>query len=156
MTFLEIVLGLLASGVSALGFALMFRVRPRHLLVIAIGGLLAYAIYLLVKEFTGGEFFPNLCAAVLSAFFSEACALKLRAPVQIYLIPILVPLFPGGFLYYAMYYLVAKNYELFVDNLLITMETALGLSGGIIVGLAVAMAFVSFLRKMVVKPGDEK
>lgn len=161
MTVPEMIIGLLAAAVSALGFAVMFRVRAKHLLAVAVGGLFAYAAYLLVKELTGGEFFPNLVAAILTAFFTEACAHKLRAPVQIYLIPILVPLFPGGFLYYAMYHLLAKDYGLFVENLLITLETALGLSGGTIVGLAIATALIRLFRKLykkraAVKPNREK
>ncbi|MBR2908229.1 MAG: threonine/serine exporter family protein [Clostridia bacterium] len=144
----EIIIGLIAAAVSSLGFALMFRVRPRHLWVMALGGLLCDAIYLLAKAFTGGEFFPNLAAAILAAFFSEACAHNLRAPVQIYLIPVLVPLIPGGLLYYAMYYLLAMDYSLFTDYLLVTLETALGLSGGIIVGLAVANAFLSVRKRI--------
>lgn len=148
MTNTEILIGLLSAAASALGFAIMFRVRKKHLLAMAIGGALAYAVYLLVKEYTGGEFFPNLAAAILTAFFAEGCAHGLRAPAQIYLIPILVPLFPGGGLYYAMYYLLAKNYGRFVEYLLITLETALGLSGGIIVGLAIATAFVALLRAL--------
>lgn len=145
---LEIMIELLSAAVSSLGFALMFRVRSRHLWVMALGGLLCDALYILTKEMTGGEFFPNLAAAILAAFFSEACAHKLRAPVQIYLIPVLVPLIPGGFLYYAMYHLLATDYSLFTDYLLVTLESAFGLAGGIIVGIAIANGFLSLRRRI--------
>lgn len=144
----EIIIGLLAAAFGSLGFALMFRVRFRHLWVTALGGLLCYLVYLLTKELTGGEFFPNLAAAILLAFYAELCAHKLRAPVQIYLIPVLVPLIPGGFLYYSMYYLLAMDYLLFTDYLLVTLETALGLAGGIVVGLAIANGFLSVRHRI--------
>lgn len=139
----EIIIGLLMAAFSALGFALMFRVRTRHLFVIAFGGILSYAVYLFVQYFVEGEFFPNLVAAIATAVFTELCAHRLRAPVQIYLIPMLIPLFPGGFLYYAMYHLLSKEYELFTENLLLTLEAAFALSGGIIVGIAVTNGFLS-------------
>lgn len=144
----EIIIELIAAAFSSLGFALMFRVRLRHLWVIAIGGLLCDGIYLLLRGLAGGEFFPCLAAAIFSAFFSEACAHRLRAPVQIYLLPVLVALVPGGFLYYAMYHLLASDYALFTDYLLVTLETALGLAGGIVVGLAVANGFLSVRRRI--------
>lgn len=143
----EIIIGLLAAAFSAFGFALMFRIRTRHLFVIAFGGLLSYAVYLFIQYFVKGEFFPNLAAAIVTAVFTELCAHKLRAPVQIYLIPILIPLFPGGFLYYTMYHLLSKDYELFTENLLFTLEAALALSGGIIIGLSLTNGFLSVLSR---------
>ncbi len=152
----KIIVGLIAAAFSALGFSIMFRVRARHLLVSAFGGLLAYAVYLPVQYFLGGEFFPNLAAAVITAFFAEFCAHKLRAPVQIYLIPMLVPLFPGGFLYYAMYYLLAEEYLLFTENLLFTLEAALALSGGMIIGLAITNGFLSYIRRRSLKRTEKQ
>lgn len=147
MTPIRILVGLLASAFSSLGFALFFRVRRRHLLATAIGGLLGYAVYLLVGEYVGGEFFSNFTAAFLTAFYCEACAKFLRAPVQIYLIPVLIPLFPGGSLYYSMYYLLAKDYAVFSEYIVMTLEAALGIAGGMVVGIAVAVFCFSRFRK---------
>ena len=143
-----IIIGLFGAAFSALGFALMFRVRKRHLFVIAFGGLLSYAVYIPVQYFFGGEFFPNLAAAIVTAVFAELCAHTLRAPVQIYLIPMLIPLFPGGFLYYTMYHLLSSEYVLFTKNLLFTLEAAFALSGGMIIGLAVTTGFLSIFSRM--------
>ena len=82
------------------------------------------------------------------AIFTELCAHTLRAPVQIYLIPMLIPLFPGGFLYYTMYYLLSKDYARFTENLLFTLEAALALSGGMIIGLALMSGFISILSRV--------
>ena len=95
-----------------------------------------------------GEFFPNFMAAFLVAIYCEICARILHAPVQIYLLPVLIPLFPGGMLYYAMYYLVAQNYALFTENLILTLEASFGLAGGMIVGLAVTTAILSLISRI--------
>ena len=147
MTPIQMIVGLLSAAVSAVGFALLFRVRKKHLLATAIGGLLGYAVYLIVGEYVGGEFFPNLVAALLSAVYCEVCAHCLRAPVQIYLLPVLVPLFPGGALYHAMSRLLAQDYVQFAEYVIMTLETAFGLSGGMIVGLAVAKAAFAMYKR---------
>ena len=139
---------LLTPAISTFGFSVMFRVRMRHLPAATIGGILAYLYYLGADKIISGEFFPNFMAAFLVAIYCEICARVLRAPVQIYLIPVLVPLFPGGTLYYAMYYLVAQNYTLFTENLILTLEAAFGIAGGMIVGLAVAAAILSLIKRI--------
>lgn len=147
MKFLEIFVGLLSAAFATLAFAIMFRVRKKHLPVSALGGLLVYAVYLIVGHFASGEFLPCLVGAFVIAIYSEGCARFLRAPVQIYMIPELVPLFPGGALYYSMFYLLSKDYVLFSEYLIMTLETALGLAGGVIVGIAVFETVVSFIKK---------
>ena len=147
MTPLRIIVGLLSAAVASVGFAIMFRVRRKHLFGMAIGGLLAYAVYLITGEHVPGEFFSNFLASIFAAVFCELCAQVLRAPVQIYLIPVLVPLFPGGSLYYAMDYLLDRNFSGFTENLLKTLGAALGIAGGIIVGLSTAKVILSVVRK---------
>ena len=148
MTPVQILIGLLSAAVASVGFAIMFRVRRRHWLSMAIGGILGYAVYLILKEHVDGEFFPNLIASVLAAVYCELCAHFLRAPVQIYLIPVLVPLFPGGSLYYSMYHLLLKDYPLFADYVIMTLEAALGIAGGIVAGLAAIKTLIALLRKL--------
>ncbi len=147
MTPVEIIVGLLAAAVASLGFAVMFRVRKKHLLAMAIGGLLSYAVYLITGQHVGGEFFSNLLASILAAVYCELCAQLLHAPVQIYLIPVLVPLFPGGSLYYAMYHLLGKDYTPFTEQLLKTLEASLGIAGGIIVGLSAIKMLLAFVAR---------
>ena len=147
MTPIQIIVGLISAALSSFGFAILFRVRKKHLFATAVGGLLGYAIYLPVAEVMAGEFIPNFLGALLCAIFCTICSHGLRAPVQIYLIPVLIPLFPGGSLYYAMYYLLAKNYEVFSEYAIRTMESALGIAGGMLIGLAVAKLVHTVIRK---------
>lgn len=156
MTPIQIIVGLLSAATASVGFALMFRVRKRHLLVMALGGILAYAVYLIVGKYLPGEFFSNLAASILAAVFCEICAQLLHAPVQIYLIPVLVPLFPGGSLYYAMYYLLGKDYDSFSASLLSTLEAALGIAGGILVGLAAIKMILTLVTRRKRRRGAEE
>jgi uncharacterized membrane protein YjjB (DUF3815 family) len=143
----EVIVGLLSAVAGTVGFAMLFRVRPKFLFACAIGGFVAYAVYLLTKNFVDGEFFPNVAAAVVTAVFSEICAHKLKAPVQLFTIPSLVPLMPGGALYYSMYYLLAKDTPLALRHAVITLETAFGLAGGVTVGITATAAVLVVIRQ---------
>ena len=147
MTLPEVIIGLLSAVAGTVGFAMLFRVRPKLLLPCAIGGFVAYAVYLLTKEFVDGEFFPNVTAAVVTAVYSEICAHKLKGPVQIFTIPVLVPLMPGGALYYSMYYLLAKDTTLALKHAVITLETAFGLAGGVTAGITATAAVLVTVRQ---------
>jgi uncharacterized membrane protein YjjB (DUF3815 family) len=143
----EVIVGLLSAVAGTVGFAMLFRVRPKFLFACAIGGFVAYAVYLITKNFVDGEFFPNVAAAVVTAVFSEICAHKLKAPVQLFTIPMLVPLMPGGALYYSMYYLLAKDTPLALKHAVITLETAFGLAGGVTVGITATAAVLVVIRQ---------
>jgi uncharacterized membrane protein YjjB (DUF3815 family) len=143
----EVIVGLLSAVAGTVGFAMLFRIRPKFLFACAVGGFVAYAVYLLTKNLVDGEFFPNVAAAVVTAVCSEVCAHKLKAPVQLFTIPMLVPLMPGGALYYSMYYLLAKDTPLALKHAVITLETAFGLAGGVTVGITATAAVLVVIRQ---------
>ena len=156
MTPLRIIVGLLSAAVASVGFAIMFRVRKKHLFAMGLCGMLAYGVYLLTGAYVPGEFFSNFLAAIFAAVSCELFAQFLRAPVQIYLIPVLVPLFPGGSLYYAMDHLLSRNFSGFTDSLLKTLGAALGIAGGVIVGLSFAKTVFLTIRKKKEKEDGKK
>ena len=147
MTLIEVIVGLLSAVAGTVGFAMLFRVRPKFLLACAVGGFLAYGVYLLTKVYVDGEFFPNVAAAVATAVYSEICAHKLKAPVQLFTIPALVPLMPGGALYYSMYYLLAKDTPEALRHTVSTLETAFGLAGGVTAGITAITAVLVMIRQ---------
>ena len=133
MSGMDIIFGLVSSFVGALGFALIFRLRPRYLLPASLGGMLAYAVYL-VADLCGLQLFvSNFLAAASAALFSELCARGLKAPSVVFSIPCLIPLVPGSLLYYTMSHLLGGRYDTSFSYLTKTLVVCLGLAGGLIV-----------------------
>ena len=62
--------------------------------------------------------------------FSEVMARLRRCPVTGYLLVSLLPLVPGGGIYYAMSYCVAGDTQLFLETLLRTFGMAAALAVG--------------------------
>ena len=90
----------LMGCIGSVGFAVLFNIRGRKLLLAATcNGLDIFA----------GLFFATLAAALASELLARA----VKAPVIMLLVPMLIPLIPGGDLYYMMSFLVRGQYEAF-------------------------------------------
>jgi uncharacterized membrane protein YjjB (DUF3815 family) len=85
------------AGVAALGFAILFNVPPRALLVCALGGSLAFFA-------RGGAIgvhpdsleLESLYAATLVSFLAVFWGKRLRAPAVVFVLPAVIPLVPGA------------------------------------------------------------
>ena len=85
------------AGVAALGFAILFNVPPRALLVCALGGTLAFFA-------RGGAIgvhhesleVESLFAATLISFLAMFWGKRLRVPALVIVIPAVIPLVPGA------------------------------------------------------------
>ena len=133
MNWTTFFIGLGSSLVGSLGFALIFRVRSKHLAPASLGGALAFAVYFLLDFFGAHLFVSNFFAAAVAALYSELCARLLKAPSIVFTIPCLIPLVPGSLLYYTMSNLLAGTYDASFANFTKTMIVALGIAGGLIV-----------------------
>ena len=126
-------IGLGSSGVGSLGFALIFRVRGRHLPPASLGGMLAFAVYFLLDALGAHLFASNFFAAAAAALYSELCARAFKAPSVVFSIPCLIPLVPGSLLYYTVSHMLSGTYADSIANFIKTMLVALGIAGGLIV-----------------------
>lgn len=133
MNWTSLLIGLGSSAVGSLGFALIFRLRPRYLLPATFGGTLGFAVYFLFDTLGFHIFATNFLAAIAAAVFSEICARVLKAPSVIFTIPCIIPLVPGSLLYYTMSHLLEGKYAESFSYLTKTLLTALGIAGGLIV-----------------------
>ncbi len=108
----EIIVQLAAAFAGAFGFSLLFRLHKRHLFLAALGGLLAWGVYLLSMRLLDSLFFANLIASVFAVTAAELLARWRKCPATLFLIPSIIPLVPGSSLYYTMSYAVQNNMEL--------------------------------------------
>ena len=98
----ETIVQLLMAFLGALGFSLLFGIRRRHLWFASLGGLLAWGVYLLADRWIQGDFIPYLLASAFAVVYAELLARLRKSPATLFVIPAILPLVPGGSLYYAM------------------------------------------------------
>lgn len=117
--------------ISAGAFAVLFHISPRHLPLSALGGLLSWAAYLLLGNLVPDLFYRILLVSILTAAYAEIVARVRKAPATLFLLPALIPLVPGSYVYYMMLSLVMSHPQDAREYLLLTTKWAIGLAAGI-------------------------
>ncbi len=144
MSFSEI-LQVLTACIGSLGFAVLFNVRGRRLAIAAIGGLLSWGIYLLSYRYIGNEPICYFLSATFVTAYAEVMARVLKTPTTVFITASLIPLVPGGSLYYTMAYAFQSDAARFAEKAIYTLQLAAALAIGIIVATAFAQLIVRIL-----------
>ena len=97
--------------IGAVCFAVLFNVRGKRLLLIALASALSWLGYVLCDMHGSGLFWAIFCGTTVAGMISEVLARVVKVPVLMLLVPILIPLIPGGDLYHMMSHLVRGQAE---------------------------------------------
>ena len=144
----QFIMQTITGAIGSLGFAVLFGVRDRKVWPIMAGGAACWALYLLSIHAAGWSVFAGLFVATfLTDLLAEALARKLKTPVLLLLVPMLIPLIPGGDLYYMMDYLVRSNYVDFGMAARKVLMEAGAIAMGIVVGAYAATVGAIVLKK---------
>ncbi len=133
MTELNLIIG---GSLGALAFAFLFNIKGKRLLGAVIGGILCCSLYAMLGLFMDSE--PAICFIVSMAIsiYSEILSRVLKSPTTTFIIPSLIPLVPGGSLYYTMSSAFDGDFDLFLSNAISTLLLALALALGVCVTVA--------------------
>ena len=118
----DIIIQLLTGMLGSLGFALLFGLKKKYLLNAALGGLICCALY------------------------SEVTARLKKAPSTLFFITSVIPLVPGGSLYYACSNAVIRDWEKAKYFSMLTLQYALAIAAGACVVWAI-MITVENIKK---------
>ena len=143
----EALIQIAMAAIGTLGFSIYFRVREKNVLASVAGGAIGWIVYLVIYHFTNDVFIGNFAAAFIVYLWAEIMARVLKAPSNTYLIPGIIPLLPGGPLYYTMSAIVEGNHELFAENGLKTVFITFGMAAGM-VAAAVSVHYLLKIKKV--------
>jgi len=141
----------LISAIGAIGFSVLFNVRGRQLWWIAVGAALGWIVYSLVLHYNKTVFMAVFIATAFIVVLGEILARIIKVPIIMLIVPMLIPLIPGGTLYYTMYNLIIENNALFIENLRSLLVQAVAIAVGITVSTAVMGTFFRYYYKMLQK-----
>ncbi len=124
---------IIASGtLGSLGFSYVFQSPKRRTFINLLGGFVVCAAYVICCKATDQEFFQNFFPALAATVYAEIMARVVKAPATPILACSIIPLVPGGKLYYTTYYFVMGEQALFDKTVNELLTVALGLAVGII------------------------
>lgn len=131
MSVEKIIFQIIAAIFTTFGFGLMFNIKHKNLFHTSIAGGLSWAVYLLGQHLNYSEGLTFFIATFALALYSEAVSRIIYTPVTTILIAALIPLAPGGGIYYTMYNLIDKNYPMAVQKGIQTFIIAGAMAVGI-------------------------
>lgn len=141
----EYALPCLCAFLACEGFTLIFNIHGLGKLIAGVGGALGWLVYLL-----GGQtIFAAFLAAAAIGVFAEVMSRVRRCPVTGYVLVALLPLVPGGGVYYAMRHCVAGETGEFLNTLLHTFGMAAALAVG---AMLASSAFRAIFPRLWPKP----
>ena len=148
MTVSRALLLILTGALGTFAFALVFRMRKRLILWTILSGCLTTALYVLCSRLFVYEFFQYLFPALFATAFAEVLARLTKAPTTPYIVCPIIPLVPGGALFYTMYHFILGDMTQFHEMLMQTLRISAGLAVGIIcVSAAVQVATPKKIRR---------
>lgn len=128
----EWLLPIVSAALGSLSFAMFFGVRSHKLWFSLLGGALNWGLYLLAMKKMG---LPATMAYALGAaagtLYAEILARIVKTPVTVFVITSVIPMVPGGALYYTMLGLLQGDKATFVDRGLYTLSAAGAMALGI-------------------------
>ena len=139
----QYILPCLCAFAGCIGFTLVFNIHGPGKLIGGFGGALGWLVYLLGGKTILAGFF----AAMAISLFSEIMARIRRCPVTGYQLVALLPLVPGGGVYYAMSYCLAGDTGQFLNTLLDTLGMAAALAVGVILASSLFRAVLFHLAR---------
>ncbi len=131
---------------GSFGFSLIFHLKRDKICLASLGGGLTWFCYLMVYARVESQFMAYFWAAVFATFYAEIMARLKKAPVTIFVIPSVVPLIPGGSLYYTMEYLIQNNSEMMKKKAAETAMLALAIAMGITMVIMLLDVFFLLIR----------
>lgn len=147
MTNTEI-LQVVTGCIGSLGFAILFNVRGKRLLVAALGGLLSWLLLLLLGCVIDSEPINYFIVSVSLSVYAEVMARVMKTPTTTFITTSLIPLIPGGSLYYTMAYAFQSDMGRFFEKGIYTLELAAALALGVIAATAFAKLLNKFLSSV--------
>lgn len=132
MTYSEMI-QILAGGVGVIGFCVLFNIRGKRLIATAIGGFFSWTLFVLLSYLTHNEPINYFIVALSVSIYAEIMARVLKTPTTVFITTALVPLIPGGSLYYTMASAFESNLDRFVEKAVYTFQLGAALALGIIV-----------------------
>ena len=142
---MELLLPCLYSFMGCVGYCLVFniRMRKRMLLLASLGGAVGWCVYLLCG-WLQNDITQSFAAILAVAAYSEIMARLQKSPATVYLIVGLIPLVPGGGIYYTMEYCINGDMMNFMNPGIHT----LGIAGALAIGILLVSACVRILNNI--------
>ncbi|MDO4514624.1 MAG: threonine/serine exporter family protein [Lachnospiraceae bacterium] len=121
------------SFLASLGFAIVFQVAKKDLLLAGLGGGLTRIFYLVFIAIIPSRIVYVALAAMVAALYAEIVSGMKHVPATYFMYPTIIPLIPGDLFYYTCAGIITGNAEMFRTNAINLILALVGLTVGFVV-----------------------
>lgn len=146
MTVFEIT-QLLAGFIGTLCFGILFNFKGKRLAAAALGGLLSWGLFLGISRFIPNEPIDYFLVAASASLYAEIMARILKTPATPIATISLIPLIPGGSLYYTMTSALESDFNDFLGKAVSTLKLAGALALGIILVTTASQVLFKHIKR---------
>jgi uncharacterized membrane protein YjjB (DUF3815 family) len=132
---------------ATFGFGILFNIKGKKLIFASVGGFITWYLYLLTLNYTNSNLLALFYASLGAGFYSEVLARLLKSPVTTFSICSIIPLVPGGGMYYTMLETVQGNVNKALTTGLDTISSAGAIAIGILLASSITKVILFFHRK---------
>jgi len=124
-----------AAFIGTVGFAVLFGTPRRYYLACGFTGMVGWAVYVVFAWYTGllsvagAAFFGALAVALTS----DLLAVVRRCPTTVFLICGIIPLVPGGGIFWTAYYLVSNHLRMAATTGFTAIKVTIAIAGAIVI-----------------------
>ncbi|MBR1850076.1 MAG: threonine/serine exporter family protein [Bacteroidales bacterium] len=129
---------LVAALVGTVGFAILFGAPRRYYIDCGLAGMAGWGVYIWMLRSGASPAGAAFCGALVVALVSNVMALLRRCPITVFLICGIIPLVPGGGIFWTAYYLVSNQLRLASSVGFVAIKVTIAIAGGIIIATGVA------------------
>ncbi|MCB2358900.1 threonine/serine exporter family protein [Clostridium estertheticum] len=126
---------------SSLCFGVLFNIRGKNLIIASLGGGLAWLTYLISGKLQPSLVFSLFLASMVGSIYSEIMARLYKNPVTMFVICAIIPLVPGGGMYYATLEAVKGNFTVALTKGAETLFSAGAIAVGIVLVASISTVF---------------
>ena len=148
---IEILIVVISGVVGTFGIVLLFGAENKNIPWTLLAAALTGATYEIAFRMGAGYFFASFIAAAIVAAYSDVMAHLLKTPATVIITAGIVPLVPGGMLYYTMLGAVKSDIAMFSEKGKGVLLIAAGLAVGVIAVTAISRPINAKLGEIVTK-----
>ena len=131
-----------AAFIGTIGFSALFGAPRRYYIDCGLAGTAGWAVYLLLASagpthVVGAAFLGALAVAVMA----HLLAVTRRCPVTVFLICGIIPLVPGGGIFWTAYYIITNQLRLAATTGFTALKVTIAIAGAIILIVALSNRF---------------
>ena len=123
---------IITAGISSLGFALLYNVRGKRLIIPFIGGIAGQTLYIALM-FLNNETLQSFIGTIFLSIYTEIAARIVKTPTTTFLVPNIIIFIPGGLLYFTISSAIREDWLNFIIYGKETLFTAASIAAGIMI-----------------------